>query len=69
MPEEPTFFPHAHLSLNDQCFFSSNFSDWVTIGWLVKFRERIFESFWHINMRYVKTLISLNKLKLVVTFL
>ena len=48
---------YSHLRWTDQCccFISSNFSDMVTIGWLVKFRERIFESFWHINMRYVKT--------------
>ena len=52
----------THLRWTDQCrcFISSNFSDLVTIGWLVKFRERIFESFLHINMRYIKTSISFN---------
>ena len=52
----------SHLRWTDQCrcFISSNFYDMVTIGWLVKFRERIFESFLHINMRYIKTSISLN---------
>ena len=64
VPVMSLYFPPTwpHLTLNDQsrCFISSNFSDWVTIGWLVKFRERIFKSFLHINMRYIKTSISLN---------
>ena len=32
----------------------------VTIGWLVKFTERVFESFLQINMKYIETWISLN---------
>ena len=27
----------------------------VTIGWLVKFTERVFESFLQINMKYIET--------------
>ena len=31
-----------------------------TIGWLFKFRGRIFKSFFHINISFIKTSISLN---------
>ena len=50
----------SHLRWNDihHCYKLPIFSGMVTIGWLVKFRGRIFESYLHINLRCSITLIS-----------
>ena len=39
------------------CFCVENLCGYQTIGWLVKFRGRTFESFFDINMRCIKILI------------
>ena len=38
------------------CFCVENLCGYQTIGWLVKFRGRTFESFFDINMRCIKIL-------------
>ena len=51
-------FPSPCLKIEDIfCFCVENLCGHQTIGWLVKFRGRTFESFFDINMRCIKIII------------
>ena len=50
--------PSPCLKIEDIfCFCVENLCVYQTIGWLVKFRGRTFESFFDINMRCIKIII------------